>query len=197
MKILTSEFLFSAVKQSSLPRDGLPEIAFLGRSNVGKSSLINRLLNRKRLAQTSKSPGKTRTLNFFLVNGELLFVDLPGYGYARVSKTEHASWRKMAEGYLGNREPLCCALLLIDIRHRPTELDRHMMNWLSYSGLRTVVVTTKADKLSGSRRKGQVDMIRKELAVPAGHPVIPFSSSTGLGRDHVLKEIETALQETG
>ena len=196
MDIRTSEFLYSAVKPTSLPREGLPEIAFLGRSNVGKSSLINRLLNRNRLAQTSKSPGKTRTLNFFLVNGDLLFVDLPGYGYARVSKKEHASWRKMAEGYLGDRKPLCCALLLVDIRHRPSELDRHMMDWLAHSGLRTVVVTTKADKLSGSRRKGQVDMIRKELAVPADRPVIPFSSSTGLGRDHVLEELDTALQET-
>lgn len=195
MLIRTSEFLYSAVKPSALPREGLPEVAFLGRSNVGKSSLINRLLNRKRLAQTSKSPGKTRTLNFFLVNGEFLFVDLPGYGYARVSKKEHASWRKMAEAYLGDRKPLCCALLLVDIRHRPTDLDRQMMAWLAHSGLRCVVVTTKADKLSGSRRKGQVDMIRKELAVPPDQPVIPFSSSTGLGRDHILDEIASALQE--
>lgn len=193
MRIHSSEFLFSAVSRKKLPQEGLPEIAFLGRSNVGKSSLINCLLQRRRLAQTSKSPGKTRTLNFYLVNGELLFVDLPGYGYARVSKSEHASWRKMAEGYLSGRSPLRLVLLLVDLRHSPSELDRQMMSWLTREGMPVVVVATKADKVSGSRRKDHALRIRENLSLPPEIPLMPFSARTGLGRDPLLSEIAAAV----
>ena len=193
MRIDSSEFLLAAVGKNRFPGEGLPEIAFLGRSNVGKSSLINCLLRRRRIAQTSKSPGKTRTLNFYLVNSAFLFVDLPGYGFARVSKGEHASWRRMAEGYLTMRAPLRLALLLVDIRHPPTQLDRQMMAWLQDCEVTTVVVATKADKVSGAKRKAHLEQVRKVLPVEEKVPLMAFSSRTGLGRDALLAQIEACL----
>src|SRR5215204_4504699 len=148
MKITSAEFIKSAFSEEHWTTDGLSEIAFLGRSNVGKSSLINSLLQRKGLARTSNTPGRTQSINFFLINESFYFVDLPGYGYARVSKTMRQDWGKMAEEYLSERAELRLFIQLVDARHQPTALDRSLHEWLEYHQKHSVVVATKADKLS-------------------------------------------------
>lgn len=193
MNIRRAEFLVSAAKPPEYPRGGLPEVAFLGRSNVGKSSLINTLLNRRRLAQTSRTPGKTRRINFFSVNSGFLFVDLPGYGYARVSRSVHASWEKMVESYLSARTELCGSILLVDLRHPPTPQDLQMKSWLDHRRLAVIVVGTKADKFSSSRRELHLRQVREGLALKEEDPVIPFSSRTGLGKDRVWSALEKLL----
>src|SRR5215203_5181813 len=150
MKITSAEFIKSAFAEEHWTTDGLPEIAFLGRSNVGKSSLINSLLQRRALARTSNTPGRTQSINFFLINGSFYFVDLPGYGYAKVSKSMRADWGKMAEEYLSERPNLVLSIHLIDARHEPTELDRQLNAWLVMNELPFVVAATKADKLSSN-----------------------------------------------
>ncbi|HEX8369157.1 MAG TPA: ribosome biogenesis GTP-binding protein YihA/YsxC [Pyrinomonadaceae bacterium] len=190
MKILSSEFIKSSFASEHWTTDGRPEISFLGRSNVGKSSLINSLLQRKGLARTSNTPGRTQSINFFLINERFYFVDLPGYGYAKVSKTMRADWGVMAEEYLAQRRELVLSVQLIDSRHSPTGLDRDLNEWLNFHQKNHIIVATKADKLSSNKLRKSLDEIQSVL--PTGK-IIPYSSETGKGRDAVWREIEIAL----
>ncbi len=189
MKINSVEFVTSAVKAADYPAGGLPEIALAGRSNVGKSSLLNRLVNRKRLARSSNTPGRTRLINFFQVNEAFYLVDLPGYGYARVSRREKESWRVMVEGYLMASKNLQGVVLLIDSRHPPTAQDIQMYDWLKHHGLNTVIVATKADKNSRSRLLRSIKVISADLSLMEGDQLVPFSAQTGLGRGELLEII--------
>jgi len=189
MKIKSAEFLRSAVNPSGFPAAGLPEVALAGRSNVGKSSLINTLVNRKSLARTSKTPGCTRTINFFIVNGAFYLVDLPGYGYANVPERERENWREMVEGYLEGRDNLRGLLLLVDSRHPLSNLDIQMGEWIKYAGIPSAVVATKADKLSRSQLSQSVKSIKDTLLLGEAVPVVPFSAKSGQGREEVLKII--------
>jgi GTP-binding protein len=173
----------TAVTPAQYPATGLPEVAFVGRSNVGKSSLINSLLGRKRLARTSRQPGKTRTINFFTVEDKLYFVDLPGYGYAKVSKTEQEKWGGMVEGYLKNRAPLKHIFLLMDIRHEPSAGDRMIYDWVMYYQLPFSVIATKSDKLSRNQAAKHTGILRRALDLKSAP--IPYSSETRQGRDEV------------
>ena len=188
MKIKTSELSGVFGPTSKLPAETLPEIAFAGRSNVGKSSLINSLLNRKNLARTSSSPGKTVTINFYNVNEEFFLVDLPGYGYAKASLTERAKWGKMIEKYLGTRESLKAVVLLVDIRHAPTKDDVMMYNWIVETGLTPVIVATKLDKIKRSQKDKQLKLLRDTLGIKANGDIkiVPYSSETKQGRDELL-----------
>lgn len=190
MKITSAEFIKSAFSEEHWTTDGLPEIAFLGRSNVGKSSLINSLLQRKGLARTSNTPGRTQSINFFLINNAFYFVDLPGYGYAKVSKTMRQDWGKMAEDYLSKRRELRLFIQLVDARHKPTALDRDLNEWLRFHGKNTLVVATKADKMSNNQLNKA--MRETEAAFPDAK-IIAYSSQTGKGRDAVWREIEKSL----
>lgn len=192
---------------SRLPENTLPEIAFAGKSNVGKSSLLNALVNRKALARTSAQPGKTQTINFYRVNGVVYFVDLPGYGFANASEAARISWGKMIENYLHRSEQLKTVFLLTDIRHKPSENDRMMYDWIADQGLRAVIIATKSDKINRSQLAGRVREIRETLGCQADTPVIPFSAETRAGRNEIFAEIvrsmaqdagegETAAQET-
>lgn len=190
MKICSAELNTVAALKSQFPSRSCPEIAFAGRSNVGKSSLINSLLMRKSLARTSSTPGKTRTVNFYLVNESFYLVDLPGYGFARVSKSEKKSWGRLIEDYLKERENLRLAVLLVDIRHRPTADDQKMYEWLVYYNVPTVIVATKSDKISRGRWPAHINSIRETLGLGPEGPVIPFSSETGQGKDRLWAIIE-------
>lgn len=196
MKINGVEFVTSAVKAADYPAGGLPEIALAGRSNVGKSSLLNRLVNRKRLARSSNTPGRTRLINFFQVNGAFYLVDLPGYGYARVSKREKESWRVMVEGYLLASKNLQGVVLLIDSRHPPTAQDIQMYEWLKHHDLNTVVVATKADKNSRSRLLQSLRVISANLPLMEGDQLVAFSAETGLGREELLEIISGWLSSS-
>ncbi|MBR0086020.1 MAG: YihA family ribosome biogenesis GTP-binding protein [Lachnospiraceae bacterium] len=175
---------------SKLPKNELPEIAFAGRSNVGKSSLINKLLNRRSLARTSSQPGKTQTINYYKVNEQLYFVDLPGYGYAKVSKAIKEQWGRMIEKYLQTSDKLSLVFLLVDIRHEPSENDKVMYSWIMENGFNPIIILTKKDKISRGAVKKQVSLIMKALKVEEGTPVIPFSAETGDGRDEIWGMIE-------
>ena len=175
---------------SRLPDNTLPEVAFAGKSNVGKSSLINALLNRKALARTSGQPGKTQTINFYNVNKELYIVDLPGYGYAKVSKEVSAKWGPMIENYLHSSMQLRMVFLLIDIRHKPTANDVLMYRWILSNGFSPAIIATKMDKLKKHQVKKQLDLITDTLKVIEGVPVIPFSAVTKQGREEIWELIE-------
>jgi len=190
MKITSTEFVKSAFSEEHWTTDGLPEIAFLGRSNVGKSSLINSLLQRKGLARTSNTPGRTQSINFFLINESFYFVDLPGYGYAKVSKAMRKDWGKMAEDYLLKRQNLRLFIQLVDARHKPTELDLNLSEWLEFHQKKSLVVATKADKMSNNQLNKAFRLI--EDAIPH-RQIIAYSSETGKGRDAVWREIEKSL----
>lgn len=190
MKLTSAEFTKSAFNESHWTNDGLPEISFLGRSNVGKSSLLNTLLNRKGLARTSNTPGRTQSINFFLINESFYFTDLPGYGYARVSKVMRQDWGKMAEEYLYKRRELVLSIQLVDSRHLPTPLDQQLNEWLNFHQKKHIVVATKADKLSKNQHKKNLEAIVK--ALPESK-IISYSSMTGKGKDLVWQEIENAL----
>lgn len=190
MKITSAEFIKSAFAEEHWTTDGLPEIAFLGRSNVGKSSLINSLLQRKALARTSNTPGRTQSINFFLINDKFYFVDLPGYGYAKVSKTMRQDWGKMAEDYLLKRRELRLFIQLVDARHKPTELDRALNEWLEYHEKKTLVVATKADKMSNNQL---IKAMREIEAALPDRQIVAYSSETGKGREAVWREIEKSL----
>ena len=193
MKVLSAEFIRSAFDRSHWVQDGRPEIAFLGRSNVGKSSLLNSLLQRKSLARTSNTPGRTQSINYFLVNDAIYFVDLPGYGYAKVSKAMRADWGRMAFEYLSGQQSLKLSIMLVDSRHLPTELDLQLHEWLKANQKDHLVVATKTDKLSANE-------LRKNLRAIAGFlqgdPVIEYSSQTGKGREAVWSEIEAAVKKS-
>lgn len=191
MIIKKCEFLKSAVLKDQYPELDLPEIAFSGRSNVGKSSLINSMLNRKKLVKVSSNPGKTRTINFFLINEQLVLVDLPGYGYAAVSKSEKQAWGKMIEDYLKYRESLKNVVLLVDIRHEPTNDDKLMYDFIKYYRSSVIVVATKLDKITKTSVQKNLNIIRKKLDLDENDVLIPYSSETHAGREE-LWEVLTA-----
>ncbi len=182
------------MNQSQYPTEKKPEAAFVGRSNVGKSSLLNYLVNRKSLARTSSSPGKTRGINFYNVEDKLYFVDLPGYGYAKVSRNEKDFWAKMINEYLHTREELKLIVLLVDIRHQPTELDHIMLEWIRHSGLDLVVAATKADKITKSAISEQLEVISKALVLTEMDTIIPVSSSKKFGRDELWEVLREKLR---
>lgn len=190
MKITSAEFIKSAFEEAHWVTDGLPEIAFLGRSNVGKSSLINSLLQRKGLARTSNTPGRTQSINFFLINEKLYFADLPGYGYAKVSKAMRADWGKMAEEYLANRQELMLFIQLVDSRHKPSELDLNLHEWLKFHNKNSIVVATKSDKLSTNKLNKSMREIEESLP---DSKIIAYSAQTGKGRESLWREIESAI----
>ncbi|WP_018885431.1 ribosome biogenesis GTP-binding protein YihA/YsxC [Paenibacillus massiliensis] len=199
MKVTKSEFVISAVRPDQYPEDALPEVALAGRSNVGKSSLINRMINRKNLARTSSTPGKTQQLNYYRINDELYFVDFPGYGFAKVSKSLRQAFGNMIETYLMQREPLKLVLQMVDLRHPPSRDDRLMNEWLMHYDLPLCVVGTKADKIPKTRRDKHIKMIKQELGIGPGGLFIPFSSEEGLGRDElwsVISQYTGVGQET-
>ena len=175
---------------SKLPDTKLPEVAFAGKSNVGKSSLINGLMNRKSYARTSSQPGKTQTINYYNINDELYFVDLPGYGYAKVSKDVSVKWGKMIEDYLHQSKQLRLVFLLIDIRHDPSENDKIMYKWIVDHGFNPVIIATKVDKLKRSQVAKHVKMIKNGLDVVEGTPIIPYSALTKQGRDEIWELME-------
>lgn len=176
MKINNAELEKVAVLEKQYPHENLPEFAFAGRSNVGKSSFINAMLNRKNLARTSSTPGKTRTINFYKINNSLRFVDLPGYGYAKVAKSEKEKWAGIINRYLETRENILETILLVDIRHEPTNLDKQMYDYIIDSGFSGIVVATKKDKIKRSQINKHVDTIVKKLGVEHKENIIPFSS---------------------
>lgn len=180
---------------SKLPATTLPEIAFAGKSNVGKSSLINALMNRKSLARTSSQPGKTQTINYYNINDQLYFVDLPGYGYAKVSKTEKEKWGRMVEKYLHTSGQLKAVFLLIDIRHEPSGNDKDMYDWIVASGFHPIIIATKLDKINRSQTDKCVKIIRTRLGLDAKQPVIPFSSQTKQGREELYETIDEILED--
>lgn len=189
MKVNQSEFIISAVRPEQYPDDGLPEIALAGRSNVGKSSLINRLINRKNLARTSSTPGKTQQLNYYKINQDLYFVDFPGYGYAKVSKEQRFAWGKMMEKYLSGRKELKLVMQMVDMRHEPSKDDKMMNEWLRHHGLPLVVVATKMDKIPKTRRAKHIKVIKQALDLRPGDLFVPFSSELGLGKDELWEII--------
>lgn len=181
---------------STLPENTLPEIAFAGKSNVGKSSLINALMQRKSLARTSSQPGKTQTINFYNVNDELYFVDLPGYGYAKVGKEVTAKWGKMVERYLHKSKQLKAVFLLIDIRHEPSANDKLMYDWIMSNGFDPIIIATKLDKINRSQIQKHVKMIREGLGAKKECVIVPFSAESKQGRDEIYGIIEE-LQGVG
>ena len=194
MKINKSELEAVAVRANQYPEVGVPEIAFAGRSNVGKSSLLNLITGRKSLARVSGSPGKTRTINFYLCNDEFRIVDLPGYGYAKVSRAESEKWGKMMESYLENRENLLKVVQLVDIRHKPSAQDVQMYDYLKYFGLDGIVVATKADKVSRNEMTKCIKEIRNTLEMEKDDIVIPCSALKRTGHEELLNVIDELLQ---
>ncbi len=182
---------------SVFPKNSCPEIAFAGKSNVGKSSLINALVNRKSLARTSASPGKTRTVNFYKVNDCLYYVDLPGYGYARANEEIKAKWGKMIERYLHGSEQLKAVFLLLDIRHSPSENDKLMYCWIKEQGFSPLVIATKADKIKRSQLQKHIKMLREGLGEAENLKIFPFSAQDKQGREAITEEIEALILGKG
>lgn len=195
MKINKVELERIAVNKTQYPKPHLPEIAFAGRSNVGKSSFINSMVNRKNLARTSGKPGKTRTINFYNINDEFRLVDLPGYGYAQVSKSEKEKWGYIIEEYLSSRENLIDVILLVDIRHQPTELDLMMYNWIKAFGFSGLVIATKADKITRGKYKSQINMLKKQLEIADEKLILPYSSTKKINRELVWERLERILED--
>ncbi|WP_249870954.1 ribosome biogenesis GTP-binding protein YihA/YsxC [Oceanobacillus saliphilus] len=194
MKVTNAEIVISAVSQKQYPGDMLPEIALAGRSNVGKSSFINKLINRKNLARTSSKPGKTQTLNFYKINDGFYFVDVPGYGYAKVSKKEREKWGVMMEEYFQTRETLKAVLLITDLRHEPTKDDLQMYQFLKYQELPIVIVGTKLDKIPKNKRFQHIKRTKETFQVGPEDIVIPFSSETGDGKEESWSVITKFLK---
>lgn len=195
MRIKQSDFICSAVTLNQYPEDKVFEVAFVGRSNVGKSSLINTLTNRRKLVKVSGVPGKTRLINFFLINNKYNFVDLPGYGYAKVSKTEKAKWGKIMEEYLVNRENLEKIILLLDSRHKPTADDVLMYEWINHYNIEPVIVATKIDKLKRSEINKNLKVIRDTLNLSKDQKIFQFSSLKKSGIEELLEEIFNGVEE--
>ena len=179
---------------SALPKNQLPEVAFAGRSNAGKSSLINALMNRKAYARTSSQPGKTQTINYYRINDQIYCVDLPGYGFARVSREEKEAWGKMIEKYLVTSEQLAAVFLLLDIRHRPNANDKQMFDWIQYMGYQAIVIATKADKIKRSQIPGQLRQMKEELKADEDTIIIPFSALTKQGREDIWDLMDQVIE---
>lgn len=196
MKITRAEFVTGAVSSRQYPSQPYPEVAFIGRSNVGKSSLINSLLNRKKLVKTSSTPGKTQMINFFAINESVMFADLPGYGFAKVPQSVKKKWQKMIEGYLQERTTLCTVILILDIRRKPTDLDLQMQEWLETMGIDYILVATKADKLSQAEQSKQAKLIRKAFVGDVeGVDLFVYSSQTHRGKKDLWKALRIKLKE--
>ncbi|HCS12070.1 MAG: ribosome biogenesis GTP-binding protein YihA/YsxC [Tissierellia bacterium] len=193
MIIKKSEILISAVKNEQYPNTIVPEIAFAGKSNVGKSSMINALLNRRSLARTSSQPGKTQTLNFYNINDEFNFVDLPGYGYAKVSKAEKSKWADMIDSYLHGRQQLKEVILLVDIRHEPGKNDLQMYEWIKSFGFTGYIIATKADKLSRSQQMKSLNDIKKTMQIKDDNLIFPFSATSKFGVEEIWVLFESIL----
>lgn len=189
MRIQKAEFITSAVEPDQYPTDHLPYVALVGKSNVGKSSMINTITNNNKLAKTSSQPGKTRLVNFYKINDAFYLVDLPGYGFARVSKKEKIKWANMIETFLTTPN-LLGIVQLVDIRHNPTSDDMTMINWIKHFNMPLIVLATKADKLGKTWIKPQINKIRKQLELSSDIPLIPFSSETGYGKEDVLEALD-------
>jgi GTP-binding protein len=189
MKITRAEFIKSAFQEADWPLDPLPEIAFMGRSNVGKSSLINSLLSARGLARTSSTPGRTQSLNFFMINDCFRFVDLPGFGYARVPKAIKSTWGEMVTSYLAKRTQLVLSIHIVDSRHEPTKLDLQLHEWLEHSAKPRLIVATKSDKLSNNELRESLGRVKRVFSKDR---VVAFSARTGRGRDEVWRAIESA-----
>ncbi|MGE4283343.1 MAG: ribosome biogenesis GTP-binding protein YihA/YsxC [Clostridia bacterium] len=195
MNVNNVSITISAVGPAQYPSDNKPEIAFVGRSNVGKSSLINKLVNRKALARISSKPGKTSTINFYNVEDKLYFVDLPGYGYAKVSKVEKQKWAKMIEEYLSSRQELMEVILLVDSRHNPTEDDKMMFEWIKHFKRHVLVVATKWDKLSNKEKQENLKTIQEALQLTAHDDIVSFSAETGQGKEEIWEVIDNIISE--
>ena len=193
MKIIKAELERIAVNKKQYPEEDLFEIAFAGRSNVGKSSFINSMVNRNNLARTSGKPGKTRTINFYNINEQFRFVDLPGYGYAQVSKTEKDKWGYIIEEYLNNRKNLVEVVLLVDIRHEPTEQDLIMYNWIKTFDFTGIVIATKADKISKGKYQANIKDIKNKLKIKDTNLIMPYSSLKKTNKDMVWQRFEEIL----
>jgi GTP-binding protein len=187
MKVTSSDIVISAVKREQYPDTTIPEFALAGRSNVGKSSFINKMLNRRGLARISSKPGKTQTLNFYLINEILHFVDVPGYGYAKVSKSEREAWGRMIETYFTTREQLKAVVLIVDLRHPPTVDDRMMYDFLKHYEIPCIIVATKADKIPKGKWQKHLKVTKETLDIHPHDHIILFSSETGLGKDEAWK----------
>jgi GTP-binding protein len=192
MKITSAEFIKSSFTQADWPSGGLPEVAFMGRSNVGKSSLLNSLLSVRGLARTSSTPGRTQSLNFFLVNQRFRFVDLPGFGYARVPKAIKSGWGEMVTSYLAKRQQLVLSIHIVDSRHEPTKLDLQLHQWLEHSAQPRLIVATKSDKLSNNELKESLGRVKSVFSTDR---VVAFSAKTKRGRDEIWRAIESALRD--
>jgi GTP-binding protein len=187
------ELVISAVRPDQYPEDGLPEFALAGRSNVGKSSFINKMIGRKSMARISSKPGKTQTLNFYKIEEKLFYVDVPGYGYAKVSKTEREAWGKMIERYITGREQLKAVIQIVDLRHPPSRDDINMYDFMKHFGIPCIIIATKADKIPKGKWDKHKKIVRETLDMEKGDPLIVFSSETGLGKDAAWKEIEDRM----
>jgi len=190
MKIISAEFVLSAKEPHHYPPAGIPEVAFAGRSNVGKSSLINTLINRKRLARTSTTPGRTQEINFFRVNDRFFFVDLPGYGYAKVPEAIRRQWGPMVETYLSDRRTLRLVILILDVRRNPSDQDLQLMKWLAHYSLDFLLVLTKTDKISRNELAVRKRIIEELLGADMKPTLLPFSAKTGEGKEIIWREIE-------
>jgi GTP-binding protein len=195
MKITSAEFLTGAVSSKQYPESTFPELAFVGRSNVGKSSLINSLLNRKKLVKTSQTPGKTQEINFFKINNDFIFTDLPGYGFAKVPQSVQKRWRKMIEDYLLRRENLLAVIFIIDLRRNPSQLDLNLQRWLEAHRVEYLLVGTKLDKLSQSEIKKQKDKLNAAYFNGGGKELLVYSSKSSRGRKELWGEITFRLEE--
>jgi GTP-binding protein len=193
VKVTSADIVISAVKPEQYPETEIPEFALAGRSNVGKSSFINKMLNRKSLARTSSKPGKTQTLNFFLINEVLHFVDVPGYGYAKVSKTERAAWGKMIETYITSREQLKACVLIVDLRHPPTADDVMMYDFLKHYEIPCLIIATKADKIPKGKWQKHLKVTRETLDLDKDDQIVLFSSESGEGKDKAWSIIESYM----
>jgi GTP-binding protein len=193
MNVTKAEIAISAVKPEQYPDGALPEFALAGRSNVGKSSFINKMINRKNLARTSSKPGKTQTLNFYLINESLYFVDVPGYGFARVSKKEREAWGKMMETYFTTREQLRAVVLIVDLRHPPTKDDVMMYEFLKHYQIPTIIIATKADKVPKGKWQKHLKVVRETLNIMDDDELILFSAETGQGKEEAWAALERFL----
>ena len=193
MKVHNVEMVISAVRPDQYPEDGLPEFALAGRSNVGKSSFINRMIGRKALARISSKPGKTQTLNFYKIEEQLFFVDVPGYGYAKVSKTEREAWGKMIERYITGRNELKAVVQIVDLRHPPTADDRMMYDFLKHYNIPCIVIATKADKIPKGKWDKHKKIVKETLDMAKTDPIIVFSSEKGIGFEEAWRTIENKM----